>query len=95
LSYRLLCAAGWCILLQILALETMLAIKFGRGLYPKPWPTAVLVSWTVAIVLCGVLLVVWQLRLWRRQWSKAGSASAQQQQQQRLQSKPEVEQTPQ
>jgi hypothetical protein len=76
-----------------MALETMLAIKFGRGLYPKPWPRAVLASWTVAIVLCVVLLLVWQLRVWQRQRCKAAGVSAQQQQQQRQQSK--VEQRPQ
>uniref|UniRef100_A0A383VUJ3 CDP-diacylglycerol--serine O-phosphatidyltransferase n=1 Tax=Tetradesmus obliquus TaxID=3088 RepID=A0A383VUJ3_TETOB len=66
----------------MLALETMLAIKFGRGLYPKPWPHAVLASWAVAVVVAVTLLAVWQLRLWRRHRGKAASATAQQQHQQ-------------
>lgn len=62
----------------MLALEVMLVVKFGRGLYPKPLPKAVLGSWAVAVVVCVALLIVWQLRMWR----KAASVPEQQQQQQ-------------
>jgi cytochrome c-type biogenesis protein CcmH/NrfF len=69
----------------MLALETMLAIKFGRGLYPKPWPRAVLLSWTAAVAVFVIVLAVWQLRAWRKEQSKAAGVSAAQQQQHREQ----------
>jgi hypothetical protein len=56
---------------QMLSLETLLVVKFGRGLYPAPWPRAVTVSWALAGAAFAVLLLVWQWRL-----SRAGGSSS-------------------
>jgi len=42
----------------------MIAVKFGRGLYPQPWPRHVLVSWSVVSAAFVTVLAVWQIRLW-------------------------------
>jgi hypothetical protein len=43
----------------------------------------VLLSWTAAVAVFVSVLAVWQLRVWRREQSKAAGASAAQQQQHR------------
>jgi phosphatidylserine synthase 2 len=58
-------AFAW-LALAMMFLETLLSIKFGRGLYTQPWPWAVVAAWGLAGALFAVGLAVWQLRLWRR-----------------------------
>lgn len=47
-----------------MSLETMIAVKFGKGLYTKPWPHSVVVSWAVAGTVFAVVLSIWQLLIW-------------------------------
>lgn len=56
---------------QMMALETMIAIKFGRGLYPRPWPRAVLIGWALAAVLFGGVLLFWQYLLMQQEQQHA------------------------
>jgi hypothetical protein len=62
---------------QMTALETMLSIKFGAGLYTKPPPRAVKVAW---LAFGGALaggLVGWQASLWwRARSAEAGGGAA-------------------
>lgn len=58
----------------MLSLETMIAVKFGRGLYPQPWPRHVLVSWAVVSAAFVTVLLVWQIRLWL--YGSDGSSSS-------------------
>ncbi len=58
-------AFAW-LALAMTFLETLLSIKFGRGLYTRPWPRAVVAAWGLAGGLFAAGLAVWQLRLWRR-----------------------------
>eukprot|EP00878_Enallax_costatus_P043711 GHUV01051770.1.p1 GENE.GHUV01051770.1~~GHUV01051770.1.p1 ORF type:complete len:341 (+),score=51.35 GHUV01051770.1:106-1128(+) len=55
------------IALALIAVETMVSVKFGRGLYPAPWPPAVLISWAVFITLSGGFLLLWQVRPMQQQ----------------------------
>jgi hypothetical protein len=54
-----------CLCLQMMALETMISIKFGRGLYTAPWPRHILFCWAVAGTTFACVLLVWQYRLYR------------------------------
>lgn len=49
--------------MQMLSLETFIAVKFGRGLYTAPWPWHVLFAWLAAGMLFIVLMLAWQYRL--------------------------------
>lgn len=54
----------------------MIAVKFGRGLYTKPWPRSVVVSWGVAGSAFVVVLFAWQLRIWLGSSSRSTSSNA-------------------
>lgn len=43
------------------ALETLLSIKFGAGLYPRPFPRAVKVAWAGAAAATAGGLAGWQI----------------------------------
>lgn len=60
----------------MLALESMISIKFMRGLHPKPWPKLVLVAWGTAAVVFASLLVVWQVKRLRARAHKAAGVQA-------------------
>lgn len=47
-------------------LETLISIKFGRGMYQSPWPPGVLLAWASAGAALAVTLAVWQFRIARR-----------------------------
>jgi len=70
------------------ALETMLSVKFGAGLYPQPCPRAVKIAWAAAAAALVGGLGGWQCSLWRegrreqRQQQQQGERQQQQQQQQ-------------
>ncbi len=66
-------AFAWLALAMTL-LETLLSIKYGRGLYLQQWPRPVLLAWGLAGGLLVVVLAAWQARIWRRQ--RAGQAKA-------------------
>jgi hypothetical protein len=70
---------------QMMALETMIAVKFGHGLYPRPWPRAVVVGWVVAAVLFSGVLMLWQYLLVQQTQHDAAALHKKQQQQQQQQ----------
>jgi hypothetical protein len=56
--------------MQMLSLETLISVKFGRGLYERPWPQPVVVSWVVVVLSFVALLAVWQ---WRAKAAPSGN----------------------
>ena len=44
--------------------ETLLCIKFGHGLFPKPFPREVLAVWGTAIAAFGSIFAVWCVRFY-------------------------------
>eukprot|EP00879_Flechtneria_rotunda_P017039 GHRR01017845.1.p1 GENE.GHRR01017845.1~~GHRR01017845.1.p1 ORF type:complete len:209 (+),score=63.13 GHRR01017845.1:141-767(+) len=62
--------------LAMTALETMISIKFGRGLYPNPWPRKVLVAWGVAAAAFWAGMAVWQLQIGRSSKRRHGESSS-------------------
>ena len=36
--------------------ETLVCIKFGRGMFPKPWPSSVLLAWGTAGLVFAVFM---------------------------------------
>ena len=45
--------------------ETLVCIKFGRGMFPKPWPSSVLLAWSTAGLVFAVFMSVWAVRYHR------------------------------
>jgi hypothetical protein len=39
------------ICVAVVGVETLIEIKFGRGMFPKPHPTGVIIAWSVGITL--------------------------------------------
>ncbi|KAL6785346.1 hypothetical protein ACKKBG_A03465 [Auxenochlorella protothecoides x Auxenochlorella symbiontica] len=53
--------------LALALVETLVSIKFGKGMFPAPWPTHILIGWGLAAA-CGLtLFTVWSLRYYSRQ----------------------------
>jgi len=44
--------------------ETLTVIKFGKGLFPQPWPRKVLVAWGSVGLLFAVIMTVWCVRFY-------------------------------
>jgi hypothetical protein len=44
----------------------MLSIKFGRNLYPAPWPKHILWFWSVAFAVAASSLAIWQFKIMAR-----------------------------
>ena len=44
--------------------ETMIAIKFGRGMFPKPWPMLTLQIWAVVLTVLGSLFTAWSVKFY-------------------------------
>ena len=42
--------------------EALICIKFGRRLFPHPWPTRVLLGWGLFLGLFAVVMTVWSVR---------------------------------
>ena len=45
--------------------ETLVCAKFGRGMFPKPWPTTVLLAWGAAGLTFASFIMVWAVRYHR------------------------------
>jgi phosphatidylserine synthase 2 len=45
--------------LAIALVETLVCIKFGKGLFPQPWPREVVLAWSIAGSIFAVLFGVW------------------------------------
>jgi hypothetical protein len=64
------------------ALETMLSIKFGAGLYTQPCPPAVKALWAAAAAAGVGGLAGWQVSIWRaerrREEGRGGRGGARQ-----------------
>ena len=43
--------------------ETAVVIKFGRGMFPKPWPTHVLWFWGMVGTVFALVMGLWVLRI--------------------------------
>jgi phosphatidylserine synthase 2 len=54
--------------------ETLVCIKFGRGMFPKPWPRRVVWAWGVSAALFSAFMLVWSLRVRRRRLAKPKAA---------------------
>ena len=44
--------------------ETMIAIKFGRGMFPKPWPALTLQIWSIVLTVLGSLFAAWSVKFY-------------------------------
>ena len=42
--------------------ETLAVVKFGKGLFPQPWPRKVLRAWGGVVALCAVTFGTWCVR---------------------------------
>ena len=42
--------------------ETLICVKFGRGMFPEPWPPRVLWAWGIALGAFSALMAVWSVR---------------------------------
>ena len=56
--------------LACFALETLLVIKVGDGMFAAPWPPAVRASWGVGLTLLCGSWALWALSASRRRTSK-------------------------
>ncbi|EFN55835.1 hypothetical protein CHLNCDRAFT_30982 [Chlorella variabilis] len=48
--------------MAIAVVETLICIKFSKGLFPQPWPREVLVAWGLAVTVFGVVFGTWSYR---------------------------------
>lgn len=53
--------------LGLALVETMVSIKFGKGLFPAPWPRPVLLAWGTAGAVAATTFIAWTLRYRARQ----------------------------
>lgn len=56
--------------------ETMVVIKFGRGMFPQPWPKKVLITWGLAIGGLTAILTVWSINYYILDHSKTPRKAA-------------------
>jgi len=54
--------------------ETAVVVKFGKGMFPKSWPSHVLWFWGVVGSTFTVVMLVWVLRIRWAQLRKAKTA---------------------
>lgn len=50
--------------------ETLVSIKFGRGMFPEPWPRSTLIAWGTVAGLFTLVMTIWSIRFYSRQPSK-------------------------
>ncbi len=48
---------------SLAVVETAVVVKFGRGMFPKPWPPHVLWFWGCVGAAFAAIMAVWSLRL--------------------------------
>jgi len=60
----------------IALVETLIIIKFGRGLFPQPWPRTVVAVWSTVGVVAGAVFVIWSVRYYRRHGTLGTSTAA-------------------
>ena len=44
--------------------ETLAVIKFGKGMFPAPWPRGVLLAWGAAAAVFGTVFALWCVRFY-------------------------------
>lgn len=42
--------------------ETLIVVKFGRGMFPHPWPRNTLLVWGAALAVFSVVMVSWSVQ---------------------------------
>ena len=42
--------------------ETLICAKFGRRMFPNPWPSRVLLAWGIVFAFFAVTMTVWSIR---------------------------------
>ena len=50
--------------LALAFVETLVAIKFGHGMYPKPWPATTIAVWSVFFAVFGVVFSGWCIKFY-------------------------------
>ena len=45
--------------------ETLVCVKFGRGMFPKPWPSTVLLIWGAAALTFASFMAIWATRYYK------------------------------
>jgi phosphatidylserine synthase 2 len=58
-------------------IETLICIKFGTGLFPKPWPAHVLWCWGAVGVAFAVVFALWSARFYGGMGIKEGREKSQ------------------
>ncbi|KAK9815001.1 hypothetical protein WJX73_004520 [Symbiochloris irregularis] len=53
--------SAWLACAVVLA-ETLVCVKFGRGMFPEPWPPRVLWAWGSFLAVFGTFMAVWSVR---------------------------------
>lgn len=59
--------------IAIALVETLIVIKFSRGVFAQPWPTAVVWSWTIALTVLITVYCTWAVRFYRIKKKKKGT----------------------
>ena len=54
-------ASAW-LATAVVFTETLICIKFGRGMFPEPWPPRVLWAWGIFLSVFGLFMAVWSVR---------------------------------
>lgn len=60
----------------IALVETLTIVKFGRGLFPQPWPRTVLLVWGTVLAVSAAVFVSWSVRYYRQHGSLGTTAAA-------------------
>jgi len=51
----------------ILGTEVLISLKYGTGMFPNPWPTHIVLTWSVALALFGLWIIFyWGFWIWRK-----------------------------
>lgn len=48
---------------SLAVVESAIVVKFGRGMFPKPWPSHVLWFWGTLVVAYAAIMIIWTMRL--------------------------------
>ena len=55
--------SAWLACAVVLA-ECLVCVKFGRGMFPEPWPPRVLWAWGSFLGVFGLFMAVWSVRFY-------------------------------
>lgn len=48
---------------SLAVVESAIVVKFGKGMFPKPWPSYVLWFWGTLMATYAAVMIIWSMRL--------------------------------